>query len=178
MNEGYYVDLEGQTAGPFTIGEMRNLYLGRSINEQTLYARQGSVSWMPVATIIPLFATAPQAAPPPLPKAKPQAVAGDVLCRTCGHVGAPETKTPGSILIELLLWLCFLVPGLIYSIWRHTARHKVCRSCRHPGVIPANSPAAQGAVEYDPSVMRQGWIGIAVLAVFVWLVIYYVSALL
>jgi len=26
-------------------------------------------------------------------------------------------RTRGSILIEIVLWLCFLVPGLIYFIW-------------------------------------------------------------
>lgn len=71
-------------------------------------------------------------------------------CPQCGHTGTPKTHTRGSILIELILWLCFLVPGLIYSIWRLTTRAEVCALCGQPGVIPANSPVARKALGGAP----------------------------
>lgn len=36
-----------------------------------------------------------------------------------------NTITPGSIWIELALWLLFFPAGIIYSIWRHTQRREV-----------------------------------------------------
>lgn len=67
----------------------------------------------------------------------------DVVCVKCGHVGDSRTVTKGSLLIELILWLCFLIPGLIYSIWRHTSRYQACPLCGNAELLPANAPLAQ-----------------------------------
>lgn len=61
------------------------------------------------------------------------------ICESCGYVGWPGSITKGSILLELLLWLCFIIPGLIYSAWRITSRYKACRAC-HGHMIPISSP--------------------------------------
>lgn len=68
---------------------------------------------------------------------------GKLYCPACGQVSNGVRHVPGSIFIELLLWLCFLVPGLIYSIWRHTAATRACRTCRSTGLIPVDSPRAR-----------------------------------
>lgn len=65
------------------------------------------------------------------------------VCRDCGTVGEPETVTKGSLAIEVVAWLCFLIPGVIYSIWRHTSRHDGCRACGSSALIPLDTP--QGA---------------------------------
>lgn len=65
---------------------------------------------------------------------------GQLICANCGTVGSTKTVTKGSILIEIILWLCLLVPGIIYSLWRHTTRTKVCRACGAAKLIPVNSP--------------------------------------
>lgn len=67
----------------------------------------------------------------------------DKFCTTCGAVGAPKTHTRGSLFIEIVLWLCFLIPGLIYSIWRLTTKQKVCRSCGAATIVPLDSPVAR-----------------------------------
>jgi hypothetical protein len=61
------------------------------------------------------------------------------VCTRCGHVGEAISETPGSIWIEAVLYLFFIVPGLIYSIWRINKRHDVCRDCGHADLIPAGS---------------------------------------
>jgi hypothetical protein len=44
------------------------------------------------------------------------------------------------MLIEIVLWLCFIFPGLLYSLWRLTTRKQVCRECESPDVVPVTSP--------------------------------------
>lgn len=62
------------------------------------------------------------------------------ICTICGYTGKPKTITKGSFLIEVILWLCFLVPGIIYSIWRMSAKQAVCQKCKNPSMIPVDSP--------------------------------------
>lgn len=47
-------------------------------------------------------------------------------CPVCWYTGKPKKETPGSIRIELVLWLLLLVPGIIYSVWRLAAT-KTCK---------------------------------------------------
>ncbi len=63
-----------------------------------------------------------------------------VVCKQCGYYGKPERNTKGSIWIEVVLWLCFLIPGLIYSIWRLNTRHDVCAKCGSVELLPIDSP--------------------------------------
>jgi hypothetical protein len=63
-----------------------------------------------------------------------------LICKDCGTVGEATTETPGSIMIEIILWLCFIVPGLIYSIWRSSNRHDVCAKCGGSTILPIDSP--------------------------------------
>lgn len=67
------------------------------------------------------------------------------FCPACGHEGPTRIRTRGSIWIEVVLWLCFVVPGLVYSIWRGSSRQPVCAACGHEGVIPPDSPIALAA---------------------------------
>lgn len=66
-----------------------------------------------------------------------------MFCKSCGHEGRPDSDTPGSTLIELVLWLFFIIPGLVYSLWRLNQRHKVCSACSSADIIPSNSPMAR-----------------------------------
>lgn len=66
-----------------------------------------------------------------------------MICSSCGSIGAPVVITKGSFLIEVILWLTFLVPGLIYTIWRTTAKETVCAVCRKPTVVGIETPMGQ-----------------------------------
>lgn len=63
-------------------------------------------------------------------------------CTSCGTEGPSKKVTKGSLLIEIILWLCFIVPGLIYSVWRVSSRHQACPSCGATTLVPPNSPVA------------------------------------
>lgn len=66
-----------------------------------------------------------------------------LICSQCGHVGNSSTGVKGSFLIEIVLWLCFIIPGLIYSLWRSTSRYKKCPVCGSTNMIPIDSPVGQ-----------------------------------
>lgn len=62
------------------------------------------------------------------------------ICKDCGAVGDPKQVTKGSFFIEIVLWCFFLVPGLIYSIWRLSSRHEACKTCDSKAIVPLSSP--------------------------------------
>ena len=51
-------------------------------------------------------------------------------CTSCNSYSA-YAKTKGSGWIELILYLCYLIPGIIYSIWRRGGNSKLCSICNH-----------------------------------------------
>ncbi len=72
------------------------------------------------------------------------------MCLQCGSIGNTERFMKGSVLTELFLWLFFLLPGLIYSIWRHSTVAQVCAKCKSPNVIPLDSPVARNILANQP----------------------------
>lgn len=72
------------------------------------------------------------------------------FCPNCGLVGRPKAVTKGSFLVEVALWIFFLVPGIIYSLWRLSSRYDACPSCRAPNMIPTDSPRARMALGSPP----------------------------
>lgn len=72
---------------------------------------------------------------------------GAMICQNCGSRGEPKTITKGSIMIELILWLCFIIPGLIYSFWRLSNKQQVCPACGSIGMMNVNTPNGKLLVE-------------------------------
>ena len=62
------------------------------------------------------------------------------VCKDCGTVAEPKTKARGSMAVEVILWLCFLVPGLIYSVWRLANKYESCPACGGEKLLPLGSP--------------------------------------
>jgi hypothetical protein len=175
----YYVDLNGSTAGPFSIAEITTLFSRGVIRPDTLYARPDSQEWLPISTILPLLqeqslrvadqiyasavATSPSS-PRPAP-AKLRAHRGDCVCERCWFIGPVKARVRGSFLIELVLWLCFLVPGIIYTLWRVTSRRdKRCPSCGSESLIPVDSRRGAQLVTIEPGVGESLFQGIGMLA--------------
>lgn len=71
------------------------------------------------------------------------------VCTTCGHHGPAAVKTRGSFLIEVVLWLCFIIPGLIYSLWRVATRGNVCSACGAATIFGAIITVALGLAGVD-----------------------------
>lgn len=63
-------------------------------------------------------------------------------CMTCGVDGQAKRATKGSTSVEVLLWLFFILPGLIYSVWRLSSRFDACPACGSTTLVPLDSPAA------------------------------------
>ena len=68
---------------------------------------------------------------------------GNFICSVCGSIGKPIRIIKGSFLIELALWLFFILPGLVYSLWRLTSKYEACPQCKSSLMIPLSSPVAQ-----------------------------------
>ena len=64
-------------------------------------------------------------------------------CIKCGSQAVPNDITKGTMLVEFLLWCLFIIPGLVYSIWRRTNGRKACSVCGSEDLIPTSAPAAQ-----------------------------------
>lgn len=70
-----------------------------------------------------------------------------MICNACGHLGKSTRVTRGSLVIELVAWLCFLIPGLFYSLWRMFSKFDACAACRSPDIIPIDSPKGRRLLE-------------------------------
>jgi len=61
-----------------------------------------------------------------------------LFCLNCGYSGKMKQKFRGSELIELILWLFFLIPGIIYSIWRGQKKEFICPKCQSNDIVGKN----------------------------------------
>ena len=68
-------------------------------------------------------------------------MAKDQYCPNCGYVGKGTVR--GSLAITLVLLCFFIVPGIIYELWREGGGRRKCKACGAFGLIPADSPNAQ-----------------------------------
>lgn len=60
----------------------------------------------------------------------------EYYCNAC-HRFPPHALWKGSRWIELFLYLFFLIPGVVYSIWRRSQAPNVCPMCRAAALVPA-----------------------------------------
>jgi len=67
----------------------------------------------------------------------------EYVCTSCGTVSRGKRTIKGSALLEIVLWCCMILPGLLYTIYRLHTREIVCPKCRKSTIIPANTPFAQ-----------------------------------
>ncbi len=80
----------------------------------------------------------------------------DMLCLRCHGVGEPRQEIEGSGCIELFLWIAFIIPGILYSLWRSSSRHGTCRSCGSRELVPLDSPRAREILGDNNSPEYQG----------------------
>jgi len=80
----------------------------------------------------------------------------------CTHCGSKDRLgLPGSGWIELALWLAWIVPGIIYSLWRRTGR-PACGVCGYRALVSTASPlglrlaGSDAEPEYAPPAPQRG----------------------
>ena len=81
-------------------------------------------------------------------KKKPKMVSIDFnkqyVCMECGCQRDPIDVKRGLLVIEIFLWLLYILPGVIYSIWRRMRTQQICSKCRNPSVVLTSSSRAMG----------------------------------
>lgn len=73
-------------------------------------------------------------------------MAAKTICERCGTIGKTQREKRGNFLIELILWVAFCIPGIIYSVWRLSGP-QVCRSCGGQ-VLELSSPRGRQLEAY------------------------------
>lgn len=58
-----------------------------------------------------------------------------INCPNCKYGGTGKKHTKGSLGVEVLLWLCLFIPGLIYSAWRCSNKIIICPQCNFENVV-------------------------------------------
>jgi hypothetical protein len=81
----------------------------------------------------------------PAPAPAPVVLRPSKICTRCGTASATPSM-PGSGWIELILWM-YIVPGMIYSIWRRSNKSHTCHACGCKDLIPIYTPAGQRLLE-------------------------------
>ncbi len=66
------------------------------------------------------------------------------VCMECGCQRDPIDANRGLWVIEIFMWLLYILPGVIYSIWRRVRKQQVCPKCRNPSVVLTSSSRAMG----------------------------------
>ncbi len=67
-----------------------------------------------------------------------------MVCTECGYIG--KGKMRGSLLMELCLFLLFILPWIFYYLWRCTQKKSVCPKCGYRGMIPVTTPRGKELV--------------------------------
>jgi DNA-directed RNA polymerase subunit RPC12/RpoP len=68
------------------------------------------------------------------------------FCTACQRPVYPDTVTPGSFAVFVVLCFFFIVPGVLYAVWALTSRYDACPKCSGKTLVPLDSPAAQKAL--------------------------------
>ena len=67
-----------------------------------------------------------------------------LLCTQCGsETSAPLKVPPGSPWVALALAVPFVIPGIVYAVWRYSMRRDCCPTCGHAQLIPGDAPLAR-----------------------------------
>lgn len=62
----------------------------------------------------------------------------EYYCTSCNSY-FPHIGKKGNGWIELVLYLFYIIPGIIYSIWRRAGNSNVCPKCNSTSVISASA---------------------------------------
>ena len=137
----YVARADGKVIGKFSEEEFRTKIAAGDISPDDRYLGDGTKQWLRASQFPGAAFPQPNRDEEVLPGL---AVPVDAkVCTNCGYIGRPVWITKGSFGLEVLLWLVFLVPGLLYSVWRVSSRYAGCPKCKASNMIPGDSPVAR-----------------------------------
>lgn len=62
-----------------------------------------------------------------------------IFCPHCNYEGKAEFKKGWSGCISFILWMCFIIPWIIYSIRRSSKEFWICPKCWNDKLIEENN---------------------------------------
>lgn len=161
----YWVLKDAGPQGPFTWDEFVTLHAAGLVTPETLYREDAASEWVQVADLADLLRAAAPNPKAPVPVvsipaldypmlrigknepllSSPEVSAPDPpkdarICTTCGFFGRPRWELAGEAWLEVLLWLVFLLPGFLYTVYRHVKKSQRCPSCGGTALVPPASP--------------------------------------
>ena len=59
-----------------------------------------------------------------------------IICPACHYVGESKAIAKGSRKVEITLWCCFVLPGMLYTMWRQSkdGQYHGCPQCHEANV--------------------------------------------
>ena len=78
----------------------------------------------------------------------------EFYCTSCSSYFAYPGKK-GNGWIELILYFFYIIPGIIYSVWRRKESSKVCPKCKSTAVISASAGTHVKCPECAELVLRE-----------------------
>lgn len=74
-------------------------------------------------------------------KKKRKLAKGPYVCTNCEYIG--QAYQSGSFWLGLVLWCCYIVPGLLYTIWCMTTAKNVCPKCGQKTMLSVKLPKGE-----------------------------------
>lgn len=131
-------------------GEGRRVYFGNSKPSKKPAQEKEGVGGVARSIFKSAKAAFTKLKPMPKPIPAPTVLIASKICTRCGSASG-ASQMPGSGWIEVVLWLAYIVPGVIYSIWRRSKKYEACPACGCKDLIPMATPAGQRLVkQYHP----------------------------
>ena len=72
------------------------------------------------------------------------------VCLACRAYRRPVRELRGSGALELILWLMFIVPGLVYAVWRSRVSRPTCSVCG-AALLSEDAPEVQALMASSPA---------------------------
>jgi hypothetical protein len=169
--EQWFYTVDQTQQGPVSFNELKSLAGTETLRRDTLIWKEGMTDWTQASAIKALFVTPPsipvkteKRQPPPLPQKSltqppPPSLKTSttslslpssdllILCNNCHYLGIAKLKRRGNFFVNWILMLLFVVPGIVYALWRICSpRLQSCPQCLSLNTIPAKSLAAKKVV--------------------------------
>lgn len=114
----YYININGKTAGPFTIDQVKALYTTGQVNGSNQYMADGSKDWMPLSLLASTFTYSP---PPCVNYPKSRGIyiilALFFGCFGVHNLYAGRYRTGGIQILVTILGMLVIIGPLITAVW-------------------------------------------------------------